>query len=141
VIFWNDGKGHFSQTTPVGPPNSAARAAAAGDLNGDGRPDLVVGGERQGLFVYLNRGKREFSDPIMLVGKQRVPYSVAIADLNRDGKPDIVVGNLGAPGSVFFNDGTWESILARSGRISPIRLPKQQRKPGGISATSPKRVS
>ncbi len=98
VIFWNDGKGRFPQETAVGDKISAARAAAAGDLNGDGRVDLVVGDERQGLFVYLNRGKRNFSEPILLVGKQRVPYSVAIADLNRDGMADIVVGNLGTPG-------------------------------------------
>ncbi len=111
VIFWNDGKGSLPQKTQVGPPDAAARAAAAGDLNGDGRIDLVVGDERQGLFVYLNRGKRDFGDPIMLVGKRRVPYAVSIADLNRDGKPDIVVGNLEAPGSVFFNDGTGANFL------------------------------
>jgi hypothetical protein len=111
VIFWNDGKGHFPQTTPVGPPNSAARAAAAGDLNGDGRVDIVVGDEREGLFVYLNRGNRKFSDPIMLAGRGQVPYSVAIADMNRDGKPDIIVGNVEAVGSVFFNDGTGTNFL------------------------------
>ena len=70
VIFWNDGHGRFPHKTPVGPPNAAARAAAAGDLSGSGRADLVVGDERQGLFVYLNRGKRDFSDPIMLVTSQ-----------------------------------------------------------------------
>jgi hypothetical protein len=111
MIFWNDGHGHFPQETQVGPPNAAARAAAAGDLTGSGRADLVVGDERQGLFVYLNRGKRQFSDPILLVGKQRVPYAVAIGDLNRDGKNDIVVGNAGAPGSVLFNDGTGTNFL------------------------------
>ncbi len=110
VIFWNDGKGHFRENTPVGPKNSAARAAAAGDLNGDGRIDIVVGDERQGTFVYLNTGKREF-DEIMLATKQHVPYSVAIADLNRDGKPDIVIGKMDAPGSVFFNDGTGTNFL------------------------------
>ena len=70
VIFWNDGHGRFPHKTPVGPPNAAARAAAAGALSGSGRADLVVGDERQGPFVYLNRGKRDFSDPIMLVTSQ-----------------------------------------------------------------------
>jgi hypothetical protein len=65
-VFWNDGKGGFAKKTAIGPASSAARAAAAGDLNADGRIDLVVGDERQGLFIYLNEGKREFSEPIML---------------------------------------------------------------------------
>jgi hypothetical protein len=106
VILWNDGTGRFLQKTLIGEPNSAARAAAVGDLNGDGRPDLVVGDERQGTFIYLNEGKREFSDPVLLAAKQRVPYAIATADLNRDGKLDIVVGYLHTPGSVFLNDGT-----------------------------------
>jgi FG-GAP-like repeat len=105
MILWNDGKGHFPQKTEVGPRDSASRAAAAGDLDGDGRPDIVVGDERKGIFVYRSYGKREFEE-IMLAGKERVPYAVAIADLNRDGKPDIVAGYVTAPGSVFFNDGT-----------------------------------
>ena len=62
VIFWNDGKGHFREKAPVGPKSSAARAGAAGDLNGNGRMDTVVGDERQGTFVYLNMGKREFNE-------------------------------------------------------------------------------
>ena len=33
-----------------------ARAAAAGDLNGDGWLDLVVGDERTGTRVYLDDG-------------------------------------------------------------------------------------
>jgi hypothetical protein len=109
VILWNDGKGQFPAKTPIGPPKLAARAATAGDLNGDGRPDIVVGDERQGTFVYLNYGERRFEE-IMLAGKQRVPYAVAIADLNRDGKPDIVVGNMSSRGSVFFSDGTGTSF-------------------------------
>ena len=110
VIFWNDGKGRFPRKTSVGPPDSHARAAAAGDLNGDGHVDIVVGDEQRGTFVYLNDGHRDF-EQIMLAARQRVPYAVAIADLNRDGKPDIVVGNMNAVGSVFFNDGTGTNFL------------------------------
>lgn len=110
LILWNDGKGKFSQTTSFGMPQSWIRAAAAGDLNGDGRPDVVVGDERQGTFVYLNSGNRQFAEPIPLVGKEQVPYAVAIADLNRDNKRDIVVGYVEKPGSVFFNDGSGKAF-------------------------------
>jgi len=110
LILWNEGKGNFPKVTNFGAAKSWARAAATGDLNGDGRPDLVVGDERLGTFVFMNSGHRAFAEPVTLVGKERVPYSAAIADLNRDGKPDIVIGNLEAPGSVFFNDGTGKNF-------------------------------
>lgn len=105
IILWNDGKGNFSEATNVGPADTAARVAAAGDLNGDGRPDLVVCDEKKrSTFVYLNSGDRRFGEPVTL-SSQRTPYAVAIADLNRDGKPDVVVGYIESPGSVFFNGG------------------------------------
>jgi len=102
LILLNDGKGNFPQVTSFGLPRSWVCAAAAGDLNGEGRPDLVVGDERQGTFVYFNFGRRKFAEPMPLAGKDRVPYAVAIADLNRDGQPDVVVGYVEKSGSVFF---------------------------------------
>ena len=110
MIFWNDGKGTFSKFTPFGPAVSNTRAAAAGDVNGDGRPDIVVGGEEGGVTLYLNNGKRRFSEPIPLSNSKQGTYSVVIADMNRDGKKDIVVGNVEAPGSVFYNTGSLKSF-------------------------------
>ena len=45
-IYFNDGKAGFARTHPFGPPDAAARAAAAADFNGDGSLDLAVGDER-----------------------------------------------------------------------------------------------
>ena len=106
VILWNDGKGTFTKSTPFGPPVSNTRAAAAGDVNGDGRPDIVIGGEEGGVSLYVNVGNRSFSEPIPLSTAKQGTYSVVIADLNRDGKKDIVVGYVEAPGSVFYNTGS-----------------------------------
>ena len=110
MIFWNDGNGTFSKFTPFGPAVSNTRAAAAGDVNGDGRPDIVVGGEEGGVTLYLNNGKRRFSESIPLSNSKQGTYSVVIADMNRDGKKDIVVGNVEAPGSVFYNTGSLKSF-------------------------------
>ena len=107
-IFLNDLKGGaaaFSKTTAFGPAVTNARAAAAGDLNGDGWLDLVVGDERTGTRVYLNDGRGALvagvalGDPALAVG------AIAIADMNRDGHADIAIGHAGAPGSVWFNAG------------------------------------
>src|SRR5258706_4223588 len=69
----------------------SVRAVAAGDLNGDGKPDLVVtnqGGNT--VYVLLGNGSGGFSvgSPIVVAN---TPVSVAIGDLNSDGKADLVV--------------------------------------------------
>jgi hypothetical protein len=65
--------------------------AAIGDLNGDGRPDIVsTDYNGQSVDVYLNRGHGTFTSG----HEYEVAWlarSVAIADLNGDGKPDLVV--------------------------------------------------
>lgn len=106
LIFWSDGSGKFTAApASVGPAVSQIRAAAAGDINGDGIIDLVVGDEKNGMFIYLGAGKRTFEVPVALGTGSGAPFAVGLADMNRDGKPDIIVGRQEAVGSVFFNLG------------------------------------
>jgi hypothetical protein len=106
IILWNDGKGHFTSATKVGPAQAWIRMGAAGDLDGDGRLDLAIIDERlKSTFILFNRGSRQFGGPVRLLGAERPPYCLAIADLNRDNHPDIIVGYVEKPGSVYFNDG------------------------------------
>jgi hypothetical protein len=66
---------------------------AMADLNGDGKPDLVVadnGGSN--ISVQLGNGDGTFQAPkTYAVGSY--PSFVAVADVNGDGKPDLVVAN------------------------------------------------
>jgi hypothetical protein len=119
TVFLNNGKGSFETgaSYPVGPfPGTLA----AGDLNGDGWPDLVVtNSQSANISVFLNNRDGTFLSPYLIscgylclqnepVGSG--PYGVAVVDLNSDGKADLVVGNL--------NDGTI-SILITECRRAP----------------------
>lgn len=104
VVLWNDGKGAFSSSARVGPPDATGRIGVAGDLDGDGRPDLAFIDERKkAVFVISNRGRRSFGEAVQLPGPARVPYALALADLNRDRHLDVIVGWVEAPGSIYFS--------------------------------------
>ncbi|MBX9928138.1 MAG: VCBS repeat-containing protein [Gemmatimonadaceae bacterium] len=103
LVFWNDGTGTFrAAPVEIGPEHSSIRAAAVGDLDGDGVTDLVVGDMSTGLFVYRGEGSRRFAEPTPIDAGRTVPSALVIADLNKDGHADLVVGNDQLPGVVLF---------------------------------------
>jgi len=66
---------------------------AVGDLDGDGRTDLVAGRKSGGLEVYLQTGDGDFyrEQGAELDGFGRA-YDIRLVDLDGDGRDDIVVG-------------------------------------------------
>ncbi|MBI5764240.1 MAG: VCBS repeat-containing protein [Planctomycetes bacterium] len=86
---------------------SNPRDVAIGDLNGDGRPDLVavatVGGED--IFVLLNNGGGTFQPAVNYIAGAG-PISVVISELNGDGWPDLAAANrFGADVSILLGNG------------------------------------
>lgn len=78
------------------PAVAASNDIAAGDLNGDGRPDLVVVSDGLTLTnhvvdVYLNTGSGRFTHSTVTAGT--APARVAVADLNGDGRLDLALTN------------------------------------------------
>ena len=95
-ILANDGSGVFS-TAGVVPLSIAGHAIEAGDLNADGRPDLVVTGSSGTAFadVLINTttGIVPTFAPEQLFGVDFRPFGVCIGDLNGDGYADIATAN------------------------------------------------
>jgi FG-GAP-like repeat len=68
---------------------------AAGDLNGDGTPDLVVADyAADTVSVLLGNGDGSFQGPVDYPAGVE-PHGLALGDLNGDGKPDVVVTDWG----------------------------------------------
>jgi len=111
-LFVNDGDSFAEQRSSTfrwqtfGPEDDAA-GVAAGDLDRDGRADLVVGqhfgstldaDERVPVRAYLNRSSREdggarfedVTEEAGLIGLPTKAPHVEIADIDNDGWPDIV---------------------------------------------------
>jgi hypothetical protein len=102
AIMLGDGSGHFRAPpgSPV-PVGGSPTSVVAADVNGDGRPDLVVpvadpaSGRITGIEILLGDGSGGFTEapgsPISILAGSAL--SVAVADFDGDGKPDLAVAN------------------------------------------------
>jgi len=72
-------------------------AAAFQDLDGDGRPDLVLTLEFGPVVLFHNTGHgfENRTQAAGLASRSGWWSSVAVADVNGDGRPDLIVGNVG----------------------------------------------
>ena len=88
------------------PTYSGQLIVNAGDVDGDGRPDLLVGGRANVLSVFRNLGlgsltTNSFAAPVDFYPPGWV-HNVVLTDINGDGKPDpVVVGELDSYLAVF----------------------------------------
>jgi hypothetical protein len=101
--------------------SSTIRSVAAGDFNGDGRADLVVGtAAGQPIQVFLGDEPRESCgcQRDFVVTPISVPDTgsnegIAVADFDNDGNLDFVVANGGGqPDAVYRNTGAANFVLA-----------------------------
>jgi hypothetical protein len=98
TVLLGNGDGTFTPATasPVAVGQGPV-ALAAGDIDGDARPDLaVVNQTDNSVSILLNNGDATFSVALnspLQFNQSKSPTGVAIADFNVDGRADLTVTN------------------------------------------------
>lgn len=119
-VVLGNGDGTFQDPQYFTPPTHGLGSTAApvpGDLNEDGRPDLVVVqyGSRDAISVLVNTsaaGTLSFSDsPMVLMGSETT--CAALGDLDGDGHLDVMTANIGssALGSLSYRVGNGDGTF------------------------------
>lgn len=119
-VLLGRGDGTFEPAATYISGDFAASSIAVADVNGDGKPDLLVanlcaantsclsGGV---VDVLLGNGDGTFQPAMAYPSGGSYPQSIAVADVNMDGKPDLVLANYlsGMVGVLLGNgDGTFQ---------------------------------
>jgi hypothetical protein len=144
-VLLGKGNGSFQKATEYrsGGYNGPG-SVAIGDVNGDGKPDLVVVNycatacgfppAEGSIGVLLGNGDGTFQNPVTYDTGGQGSISVAIANLKRNGSPDLVVTSCGSqacgpggPGgtvAVLLNkgDGTFEAAKGYPAGTSPFSV-------------------
>ncbi|MBP1683989.1 MAG: alkaline phosphatase [Deltaproteobacteria bacterium] len=115
-LSYNSG-GTLTVTSPAGQSASSPSAMGTGDVNRDGRPDLIVTDQANGtVVIFLANGNGSFATSLIpFVINGRGPVGIAVADIDGDGVPDVVTANQG--------DGSVSVLVSSRPPATPTPLP------------------
>jgi Big-like domain-containing protein/VCBS repeat protein len=106
VVLLGNGDGTFQAAVSYGSGGETAWSIAVADVNGDGKPDLLVANQCAGntpcttdakgfVGVLLNNGDGTFQPALPYYSGGVYAVFLVATDINGDGRPDIVVVNRG----------------------------------------------
>jgi hypothetical protein len=115
-LYLNDGKCNFTKAVNALPPMPGSKSCVkVADLNGDGKPDLFVGGrvvpgnypETPESYILINDGKGHFTNQTQQWAPQLQHIGMitgaAFVDMNGDHKPDLVLVGEWMPITILIN--------------------------------------
>jgi hypothetical protein len=127
-VLMGNGDGSFQPAVPYGAGGYLGPSVALGDVNGDGKVDIVIAnyyGDSSltspgPVGVLLNNGDGTFQTAVTYTSGGYFASSVAVGDVNGDGKLDLVVANssdnnsgIGTVGVLLGNgDGTFQPAVS-----------------------------
>ena len=135
-LFHNNGDGTFTDVTAnagiVDKDKYYGFTAIFVSLNGNGKPDLVVGNDSEPNFLYMNKGDGTFDDQSYISGfalnkdgREIASMGIAAGDYENNGLVDFFVSDFGDDYKVLYhNDGdtSFTDVSYRSG-IAQTTIP------------------
>jgi hypothetical protein len=135
-LFHNNGDGTFTDVTEKAGVEDKERyygfTAIFVDVNGDSKPDLVVGNDSEPNYLYINKGDGTFDDQSYVSGfalnkdgREIASMGIAVGDYENSGLIDFFVTDFGDDYKVLYrNDGdaSFTDVSYQAG-IAQVTIP------------------